>query len=325
MFQKLQHREPVLASNIMTRRLITERPETDVAEAIHQLLHHGISGMPVVSGAGQYLGVFSEKCCLRVLQQTSRMLPSVEAREPMAGQFMRGDVIALTPEHDVYDAIQILLSQNISGAPVVAKNKEFLGIFSEKSSMSVLINGAMYSLPTTTVGQFLNRDRGRLIDEQTTLLEVAKIFHETPYRRLAVVRRERVVGQISRRDVLRSSRILQAILQYQFNREDATRSDEPTREAVEGLQQLPSTSVSAFMDQQAKTINEETDLLSIAGIFLNTPYRRLPVLRGEKVVGQISRRDVLRAAIQLVEPEEVSASQVLYLSAVRSREESSVV
>ena len=79
------------------------------------------------------------------------------------------------------------------------------------------------------------------------------------------------------------------------------------------------------MDQHAKTVNEETDLLSIAGIFLSTPYRRLPVLRGDKIVGQISRRDVLRAAMQMVEPEEVSASQVLYLSAIRSREESSVV
>ncbi|MCA9031272.1 MAG: CBS domain-containing protein [Planctomycetaceae bacterium] len=325
MFRRVQQQEPILSSSIMTRRLITERPETDVAQAIHNLLHHGISGMPVIDGIGKYLGVFSEKCCLRVLQRVSHLLGSPEDREPVAGQFMQGDVIALTPEHDVYDAIRILLSQNISGAPVVARNKEFLGIFSEKTSMSVLINGAMYGLPTTTVGHFLNADRGRLIDEQTTLLEVARIFYETPYRRLAVMRGNRVVGQISRRDVLRSSRILQAILQHQLATIEAKPDDDELHDVIRGHSELPSTSVSAVMDQHAKTVNEETDLLSIAGIFLSTPYRRLPVLRGDKIVGQISRRDVLRAAMQMVEPEEVSASQVLYLSAIRSREESSVV
>ena len=61
-----------------------------------------------------------------------------------------------------------------------------------------------------------------------------------------------------------------------------------------GVGSVPETEeVSAFMDRSAKTINEEVDLLGIAQIFQQTPYRRLPVLTDRKLVGQISRRDLL--------------------------------
>jgi CBS domain-containing protein len=70
------------------------------------------------------------------------------------------------------------------------------------------------------------------------------------------------------------------------------------------------------MDKVAHTITEDTDLLGMAYIFLHTPYRRLPVLRDEKLVGQVSRRDVLEATHKLftVAPEREKA--MLYLSAL---------
>ena len=66
--------------------------------------------------------------------------------------------------------------------------------------------------------------------------------------------------------------------------------------------ELPSTEVRAYMEPNPHTITEELDLLSIAQIFQTHPYRRIPVLQGRRLVGQISRRDVIRAAIQLIEP-----------------------
>ena len=55
----------------------------------------------------------------------------------------------------------------------------------------------------------------------------------------------------------------------------------------------------------------------MAQIFFDTPYRRLPVLRDERLMGQVSRRDLLSAthdlmAIASPPPEKA----LLYLSAL---------
>ncbi len=76
------------------------------------------------------------------------------------------------------------------------------------------------------------------------------------------------------------------------------------------------------MDTRAETITEDRDLLGIAYLFLNTPYRRLPVVRDGRAVGQVSRRDVLAALFRQMEPPtSASESGVLYLSAMRDRSE----
>ena len=88
--------------------------------------------------------------------------------------------------------------------------------------------------------------------------------------------------------------------------------------AYEGL---PTNQVGAFMDDPADTIEENTTLLSIAQVFLNKRTRRLPVLRDGKLVGQVSRRDVIRAATKMVDSAPDRASTLLYLSALRDMQD----
>jgi CBS domain-containing protein len=82
--------------------------------------------------------------------------------------------------------------------------------------------------------------------------------------------------------------------------------------------QLPNTTIEWFMDRSPHTIGEDTDLLAIAQIFLTTPRRRLPVLRGTELVGQISRRDVVRAVFEIMRKSASHEKVLLYLSALRS-------
>ncbi len=57
----------------------------------------------------------------------------------------------------------------------------------------------------------------------------------------------------------------------------------------------PSTCVADVMSTELKTVLPETGIMKIAELFLNSRYRRLPVLENGHLVGQISRCDVLRA------------------------------
>jgi CBS domain-containing protein len=81
--------------------------------------------------------------------------------------------------------------------------------------------------------------------------------------------------------------------------------------------ELPSSEVGKFMSRDVYTIHEDMDLLAIAQIFQSRGFRRLPVVRDQQLVGQISRRDVMAAVIKMLEPTSDRKSATLYLSALR--------
>lgn len=49
------------------------------------------------------------------------------------------------------------------------------------------------------------------------------------------------------------------------------------------------------MTTEVETISPDMDLYYAAGLFLKRNYRRFPVVEDSVLVGQISRRDILRA------------------------------
>jgi CBS-domain-containing membrane protein len=78
------------------------------------------------------------------------------------------------------------------------------------------------------------------------------------------------------------------------------------------------------MDTAAKTVSQEVDLLSLAQIFRSSPYRRLPVLNGEHLTGQVSRRDLLTAAHHQMAVASPTDSNLVYLSSWMERRESPI-
>jgi len=121
-----------------------------------------------------------------------------------AKDIMVTKLVTLRPEMDVFAAINLLVKHEISGAPVIDQNENFIGIFSEKCSMNVLIKSVYDQLPSTQLFAYVETEV-RTIVEETDLLTIAQIFSTTTYRRLPVLREGKLVGQISRRDVLRES------------------------------------------------------------------------------------------------------------------------
>ena len=51
---------------IMSKDVVTLKPEMDVLQAIHVLLQHEISGAPVVDAGGKLVGMLTERDCMRV-------------------------------------------------------------------------------------------------------------------------------------------------------------------------------------------------------------------------------------------------------------------
>ena len=310
----------------MVTKLVTLTPDKHVYDGISRLLKHKITGAPVVDRDQNYHGVFSEKCCMKVLGVTARSASedgraaghSVKARD-----FMATRLVTLSPEADVFDAINQLLASRISGAPVLDKDGNFLGVFSEKNSMKVLLSAAYDQLPTTRVEALMNCDPDRVIGGDTGLFEIAQKFAETPLRRLAVVENGKLLGQISRRDVLNAEHPFAAKVRHRIKvLADEITESENSSGPSDNEQEASQETVSYFMDRNAKTIGEDAGFMEVARIFLDTPYRRLPVVSDGKLVGQISRRDVLHAANELTSVPATREKSILYLSSLVDRQDS---
>jgi predicted transcriptional regulator len=72
----------------------------------------------------------------------------------------------------------------------------------------------------------------------------------------------------------------------------------------------------AFVDKNPPTIAPDTDILTICQTFLDQATRRLPVLHDDRLLGQISRRDVMRTVSELTREKRCGHSELLYLSAI---------
>ena len=131
-------------------------------------------------------------------------MASVQPKSIVAADIMAKRLITLFPEMDVFKGIEILVKNRISGAPVVDRDHHLLGVFSEKHCMQVLIDAAYEGLPTNQVGAFMDDDP-QTISEDTGLLVMAQVFLLTPRRRLPVVKDNRLIGQVSRRDVIKAA------------------------------------------------------------------------------------------------------------------------
>jgi CBS domain-containing protein len=124
-------------------------------------------------------------------------------QQPRARDIMVKRLITLDEDMDVYRAIDLLLHNRISGAPVVGKRYELIGILSEKDCIGALTRSLVERLPFTRVADAMTREVYTL-SEDDDLLSIAHVFTSKPFRRLPVVRGDTLVGQISRRDLLRT-------------------------------------------------------------------------------------------------------------------------
>jgi CBS domain-containing protein len=116
-----------------------------------------------------------------------------------AKDVMCKEVVSISSDSTVEQAIRILLDNNISGAPVVDDNGNLIGIISEFRLLEPIYQPELRSAPIT---EFMTRDV-LTVTEDTMLSDVVSILVVQRIRRVPVVRDGRLVGLVSRPDLIR--------------------------------------------------------------------------------------------------------------------------
>lgn len=126
------------------------------------------------------------------------MLHSVEVKD-----YMSASLVHLMPDTDVLRAIHLLLENNVSGAPVTDRLGNVVGFLSEKDCLAVAMEAGYHEEWGGQVAEYMTSEV-ITVDSDATILEVARIFHQTSFKALPVMDDNRLVGQITRSDVLRA-------------------------------------------------------------------------------------------------------------------------
>jgi CBS domain-containing protein len=117
--------------------------------------------------------------------------------------YMATEVVSFTPEDNIINAMRILLNRHLSGAPVLDRQGELVGMLSQKDCFAVAHNAAYHDDWGGLVRKYMKREV-ECIEAGTGIVEAIDRFRHSNYRRFPVLREGKLVGQISRHDLLRA-------------------------------------------------------------------------------------------------------------------------
>jgi CBS domain-containing protein len=123
------------------------------------------------------------------------------------GCVMSTQVISVAPNSLIEDAIDVMIEHSISGLPVIDDHGQLVGMISEFDALQLLLEPPSVVGLVAPVVNFMSRDIVS-VPLDTPLANIAHMMQSSGVRRLPVVDNGRVVGIISRRDLIRVVREL---------------------------------------------------------------------------------------------------------------------
>ena len=116
--------------------------------------------------------------------------------------YMQRQVPALTTTTNTNQAVAALLKGGYTGLPVVDDQKKLVGFVSEQDCMKEMLHGTFFCESPPAVTSIMQKEV-LAVTPDTSILELAEIMLAHKPKNYPVVSNDKLVGQITRRDVLR--------------------------------------------------------------------------------------------------------------------------
>jgi CBS domain-containing protein len=161
------------ASDVMTRTVLSVRPDATIAEAIRLMLDNRISGLPVIDEAGRLVGILTEGDLLRrsetgterhrprwleILMGPGRLAEEyVRTHGRKIGEVMTRDPVTVTPDAPLKNIVELMERHRIKRVPVL-DGEVPVGILSRADLLRGLA-GALEATPVAATSDAEIRER----------------------------------------------------------------------------------------------------------------------------------------------------------------------
>ncbi|BAO54555.1 CBS domain-containing protein [Nonlabens marinus] len=128
----------------------------------------------------------------------------VDKRESIrVRDYMKRKLITFTVDQNINEVMETILKQRITGGPVVDDQKNLIGIISDTDLMQVIGDSRYHNMPVgdKTVADYMSHQVST-IDAEADIFDAAARFLKTGHRRFPVIEDGKLIGQISRMDVI---------------------------------------------------------------------------------------------------------------------------
>lgn len=266
----------------MTSPVITVSPETNLKDARSLISEHKIRVLPVLKD-NKLVGIITKRGLLRLdlsVLGIETWNSHADLEDGTVGDIMTRKPLTVIPDSSVPKAARVMLENKITALPVVLKGS-LVGILTNSDILRFLIT-AYPEMSKPVLVQNCMTDEVVTVGRYSSLLEAHSLMGTKRIRSLPVMENDRLVGLVTRTDLM---------------------SSDPSRLASRNNQELSlkilTQDIEKVMTKEVLTIGQDVEVIEAARIMVENKIHVLPVLdEKKKLIGILTESDLFLMVIQ---------------------------
>ena len=130
----------------------------------------------------------------------------ITPRKLTVSDIMTHNLIVFKPQDTIHEVMTAFIKYRISGGPVLNDQGDLVGVISEADCMKEISDSRYFNMPILdkSVSHFMTKEVDT-IQSNLSVFDAAALFSKSSRRRYPVMEENRLVGQVSRKDIVISA------------------------------------------------------------------------------------------------------------------------